>query len=1612
MSQIDDFIEKPEYSVDDFIEPSSVTPPITSAGSDRNVAAHAAILSPDPTQSITAYENIVSEKTQTGGSDTADALITNARGENMIGYQRAAAELLVDPSASEEWKRAAIGTINDPNSSLYNLRNMVATKAATQDVPTETQEASLQRGVAATAINDVLEYQRKKQAIYNKLQITADKQKTADYVSAAEGFIPMVSGYKEARINRDLAGDDWNGFKTFLSSVFMGNTVKERNEQFNKMPLAQREQMMNKVVDILSADGQTIFMPDDKDSVNLRAFMQTVESDGYTTTEQTVDNILGVLDLVGVGSMVKGGFSYLNKAGKLAAEGEDLAGAAARGNPRKPIPGSDWKSGNTSNPVTVDQEGNFSYAVGFPTGDEVLTRNVYRQQAITDVQPTALANTIKDVNPEMGRGLYHATLTDDTGEVAAGVYGTSREDAVASMVAPKPATVDGSVPNAVQHPERTSDFEFMPDADVLDFVDNSGAAWLTPAEKRVLRSSAVNDFRNAVGMVNRKEMGAVESLPDGVRFSTVYGPTDNGWSSLQDAVDQAKYALKNYGVTENEINVLVRKGEDYVPMDKKVLLSDDAQVPGDYLLQVNHTYKFDANKLEDGFEALDVRNNALDQWLPGGGKIGQGTVQSNLLDPQSMLSPKLTKGATIAGLRGAGLEQKLLGLATDYVESVKSLPRARQDKLFAKIRENNMKGQGLNYANLKAEGFTKGETESLVKWQKAQDTLYAISNRDMIKTYNARGYGLMEHPESGTRLIVRPIARTQTGERVKAYDPLTDSVVDLDSKALTDLYARNGNVARAISPVSVDGNQVEFVLNSNSVGSTYIRKIRDTDQVLNYRKGYYAVRYRNPHFIERKVVDADGNPVLDSVGREQWKAVASAADIPTAKRSIDRLTKSTGGEYRFRNDLKGEDFDNASHSVLQTGGMSSQRLRGERLEEALGDNQLLQDATHIESPIESMVHAMQSVSSRVSARDWLESAKQRFISQYGDVLPKVNGQTVYPSARSEIGEAGSKRSKMAADARTTWEYIRAMEDGYINSLDDGAKAMLNGLAEFMGHKGFGLAERAARATAEGSITSKAKGVAFSLLLATNPLRQLLIQSHQMLMLGSLFPRYTFNHLADDLLLMMTHHLGADPSPALLKVTGRSLEESRAMFKALKESNIGAGIYKHELVRESINSIVDEASKFKRASTTVGRITKPVTQAITISRKVGFDFGEYLSSSAAFLAHYDDAIKKGVKMDAAAIEDITTKSRNVVYNMDRAGALPYNHNSLAIFTQFLQVPHKALLQFTFNRGLTATQKGSILGYMIMMFGTNSIGLGNALETYARELLPDEPNYREMILSGLETVLLNKLFTQWYGEDVKLDYSSLSPLDVYGLSEFLGNVIENGPLEIFASSPAGSMVFGTNPRITTLLNTTATMVGLKDVADGMDPPSWSNLAKDAAGLFSGTSNAFKAAYAWEYGKKLGALGGYTDTNVNKVEAIAAALGLPTQDETKFRKAMDTMYKNDQEVQKDVKEVFRAVAVKMTQDGVDASQYEYASKLMGVGMAVFKGNPKALQYWNAEMRKQMTNKDYRFMDKLMQYSQWGKPEEVKKLIDNAPLDDERKRNLKAIVDYNLEYRQDTKE
>lgn len=1803
MAELDQFNVENTTSLDAFQDDTQLAPPVTNASSNQNLASHAAMLSPRPDQMADVFNTSMDEYNTQGSSPTAESVITNAKGENAQAYRRASMDFLLDANVSDDWKRNAIGRINDPNSDLYRVRAMVGTQEASKAVPGESQESADMRGVWASSINKVLDFQREKQKFYNEMQLRQDANKAATYVDIAESFIPVTYGYKQSSLANDLSGG--TALSTLWQAILPGEAKSTMVEKFNQIPFEQRAAVMQKAMDIIAEHGSTIVLPEESDQANMSIFRDMVESGEYTLTHRVADNVIGVLDSIGLLSILRAA-SKAGKAAGAAGEAADAAPLTGGGGPaRRPTWERDWREGRQAEPGVYNQDGQSSYAVA-PTSTEVDARNWHRNFATTDVQPTSPSQVIRDANPDMARRLHLAVEQDVDGTLANAAYGTSRQDAVAHDIAPQVAGVDGSVSSKVSHPEKASDFEMMVNSEILDFVDNSGAAWLTPSEKRVLRSNVVNDFQNAVGMVNRKEMTTIDALDDGVKFSSVYGPSDSGWSSLKAATDQAQYALREYGITPDAVKILVRDGDTYKPVsyddavslitpqrvrrtvdveqdtrgtgaryhgttsnldgglsgeyafsgsDKniygsgfyttdaydvargyskkgggvennvysikergdvklfnmeaplndeintilgKVLPKDldldgvtnlrevydalrsqsrdlemsradvrdafdtirdrleelgyqgfthlggkntgaaehsvniywnpqdsldisraerptrkvdtEVEIPaqkdlnGDFLLRIEHDYKFDSSTLErDGFEALDVKNNFVDRWFPGGGEGGHGTFQSSLLDPQSILNPKLTKGATIGGLRGAQLEQKLLQSIQPYVKAVKAMNKQEQGRLFDKIKEANYKGETFNYTNLRAEGFTENQITALSHWKEAQDTLYHISNRDLVKTYRTRGYGLMVDESTGTRLLVKDLPKGSVSETVAVFDPITDSVKKMDKETLARHYEAGGTVARTASPLSIDGVSVTHVLNQNKPGSTFIRSLNHTDTLLNYRKGYYAVRYKDPHFIEKRVLDEDGKPLLNASGQEMWRAVATAANIPDAKKAIERLSVTSGGEYRFRNNLKGEDFDLAEGQSMIAGGMSAQRVRGQRLEEALG-NFNVSEAAHIESPMESLIRSIASISERVSMRDYMETAKRRFVAQFDDVLPRQNGQAIYPKTRSEIGREGMKNSKMAADARSTWEYLRQLENGYINIIDDGWKASFNAVADIMGHRGFGTSEANLRSVGKAGPSQVAKATAFNLLIAANPIRQFLIQSHQVLMLGANFPRYTFMHMADDITLMSVFALGGKPSKALLKFSGRTEQEAEAMWKALSNSGISAGISKHDFVQQSLTGVADAAAAARRsvAGSVASKAYTGTGAVFRGLRKVGFDAGEWISSSASFLAHYDEAVRAGRKMSQEAIDDITTKSRNYVFNMDKAGAMPWNHNSWAIITQFIQQPYKAILQFTTNRQLTTYEKLRTATFMVMMFGTHSI-IGAApkfesiFENYMNELLPEDGVWREAILRGVESLALNTLFTKMYGEKVELDYSSISPLDSYGLFEFMSNISDKGIREIIAGTPSGSLLFGTNPRLMNLAKSLTTMMGISASKYDGDPVGWSNVAKDAAGLLSGASNAMKAAYALEYGRKIGALGGTTDSRVNSFEAIAQVLGIQTLDEKRSREIMDATWSNAEKMKQDVQLVFSQVARHMTQDGITPDQFEYVVAMSQAMMSSFKGNPVALDEFRRLMNKQAADKNYGMMNTILTQCGFMSRGDMLKLINKVPnITEEQRRNL----------------
>lgn len=1556
MAELDQFNTGASNTLEDFQTDDQLAAPVTNASSNQNIAAHVSMLSSNPGNTAGTYNTIRDEYDTLGYSPTANEVTGAAREENTQAYRRSSADFLTNPAVADEFKANALARINDPNSDLYRLRAMVGTQEAAKVNPNETQEAASMRGVWAAGINTVLEYQREKQKIYNQIQVQQDANKSATYVGMAENLVPTVSGYKTASLAQDVAGG--GTLSRIWGTILPGEATQDAVDKFNSIPFEQRAAALQKVVDMAAERGSTILLPEEKDHADFSLVRDMVETGEFGATERTIHNILGVLDVTGVLGAIK------------------MVTRAA----------------SDTNKI-MKAEGALKDAAESP-----LASNVQRQSTITDVQPTSPSQVIKDANPEMARNLHQAVEKDTTGDIANGAFGASREDAIAHNISPQVSTVDGSVTSKTSHPERNSDFAFMPDADVINWYSNSsGFSHLTLAEKAALDANVTNDFMNTFGMVARKEMSTISADGGPLNIKAVYGPADSGWSSLNDAVDKAKYALRNYGIDQDSIDILVRNGDVYKPISSdaknQLLNANNVQLKGDYLLQVNHKYNYDFLDLgAPQFSSLDVKWNFADRVSKAPGSSGEGSFTTNLFTMDSIYHPDLVKGAVVSGTRGARLEKLMHDAADSFIKGTKSLDWGRVRALDDKIKELNFKGQPLNYSSLRAEGFNQKEIEMLESWKSVQDTNWWMNNQAVVRNYQKRGYGLLEVPEAGFKKAARDLPSRSVPENTAVYDAITDTVKNLSRQEIDALYAEGKAISKMAHSMEANGVKALHVINPNAAGKGYIRQFRQDDVMLNYRHGYYAVRYKDPHFIERKVTDGSGN--------ESWEAIATAPDTVSANKYMADMTAKQGGEYRVRGDYRGGDRDRAEGQVMMSGGLSAERLRGKRLENAFGANTGMEHM-HIQSPSESLMASIRAISDRVSFQDWSDTAKARFMAHYSEVLPTVKGQQKFPRTVDEI----EGNSKLAGDARTTWEYIRAMDNGYTNRVDDLYKGVANGVATVMGDKGFGAMERAVRSASDWSPSSTAKSLVYNLYLVMSPLRQLVVQSAQSISLFAIKPTEGLKMVDDLILYSLYNARNGNISDKVLKMYGRD-RKFMDMIEDFRNSGMVDAISHNEFI-DSMKTLTANG-RSTRAAAAWDIAKSPVRTALNVSRKYGFDLGEHVNQFMAFKTFYFDKLgAKAGRATPAEVESVIHEARNFTGNFDRrAGVMPYTRASAAMVTQFLNVPHKFISLVTTNRLLSAKQKVAVASSFALMYG---VGTEDIYRLFSDEL-PDNPVLREVITQGLVSAFINNslglLFNGGKSPEISLN-GSINPIDPQGVMDMAKSLFEEGVGGMVASSPAGSLFFGSNPRVTGFLQTLGSVMGLGGKADEALPVRYGNIVTDAGNLFSGTSHAFKAMQILKYGQKLNSYGGVIADNMTTTQAVAQAFGFSTQQETNYYELMKKASELNKNMETDVKEVYKQFARRASQQDLTRDQLMYQVQVFNAAMSIYGNNPRAQQIFIGELKKSIADGDLRTFNTIMQMSEWASNAQVLELLDKALIPVEQKDNLRSIVNMNLEAR-----
>lgn len=1574
MASLEEFSSPVKPTLDELNISKDVVAPVVNKPSNLNIAAYGAAMSGQPNESIDIYRTINAELETSGKSAAADALVEQVRQKSLQLNTQALVNVLADPNISDEEKQAAALSALDVTAAQYDVRNLLSVEAAAANIPNEEPRAEMHRVDVASIITGVNEFKKQEQALLNS-ELAKEDGDTIKQIGDALGyFLPFAESKVAGSILSRMREGDAAAYGEAL--VLLGEAKMDIREMLERTPVEDRLALTQSVVNIINASS-TIVMPDGNDFAR-KDYLQTVLDQGsYDNTDRWIDNIISVLDVTAIGGVV---------------------GRVAKG----AIKG-----------TAVERRAN------------EIVGNVQRRIVKSRVQPTTLSQNYKDVNSDKARAAFDAAVIDDTEEAAQALYGASRSEAIANDVLPEIANPDGSVVAKISVPEKNLELSETPSADILDFVQNDGAIYAFNSEKAQARARAVARFENVIGMSPRKEMFQVTEQGGQVGIRAVYGPTEGGFASMQDAVNMAAWSLRESGVTKDQIKLLRRDGSSYVEIPRqeydailfeKVAAEDISgakmtisvkRKPSDILVAVDHKYDFNPGDVA-AWADTDVNYNIFDRvgLLTGSGS--QGSFQRHVLDAHSMLHPNITLGASVSVDRAAGLEKELLELGKTFAEGFNKADPNIQGAMSKIIREANDLGKEHTYAELVAAGLRDTEIQAIKDWRKYWDTIYTLENRDLAKTLKARGYMEYVDEASDTRMFAKPIHRTQTGKVGKAYDPESGEVVRLSDAQVKELYDREGTFAQLRSPMMVGDDAVEFIVTMNAPEKGYLRAITDSTQVLNYRKGYYAVHYKDPYFIVERVKDSQGNVLYE-------RAIATAGSRKDAEALASSKAANDGKVYNddffVRGDVKKVDMSSNDYWDLQSvKGRSAQRIRGKRLEEA--DTNITDPSqSNILDPVDSMILSARSIAHRASMRDMLETTKARFASQYAEFLPRGEfNQVVLPSNLKDIKyRGGPENSKKLADARTTHEYIRYLEDGYINHIDDAYKATLKNIADIAGNAGLDKVDKAARWMADRrGPSAMGKNVAFNMYLALNPLRQFIVQSHQAVQLTAINPRWIASGKAvPELTLLMAKQYGYKVPNHVLKAVGVTAKQADEMYDQFRKTGQIAAIDKQNLVR---GALLDMADQMNLGRTVAGKAWKVTTAPITWSRRLGFDAGEQVNTMTAWLAMRDLAAREGKNLSDATVQaEIAGRARNFTYNMNAAGDMPYNQNTLAAIFQFMQVPHKAMLTMTTNRVLTTSQKLRLLGFNATMYTLPPAAMIAWFGEGGLDVLPKDQEARDAIIQGFEGYTLNKLLSLATGEKSSVDWSGLSPMDMYGTMDFIHSLFTTDAGTIIASTPSGQLLFGNNPRITNFAKSAARYFNLVD--DYEDPTTYSQVALDFSKMASGFSNAYKAAYVLEYNRKYGTLGGNTNSQISTPNAIAQVFGFQSLEDAQSRYVNDKLYNNSKDFEKDIKEYYKQAKAHILSKYPGISSSEFATKVTGEAWRVWgNDNYRARQMLATELRRDLANKDARMYQKILRDNNILSSGEFESLIRAAKYDNEEQRQRALdTLDYMLKYKEE---
>lgn len=1593
----------------------------------RNQAATSAFLAGKPEQAVDSYNSMMQEG-QTGGNQILSNLQQTNQSATKDQDLSTVYSMLSDQKVPEAQKQDIIRNFGK-SAFLTDSGAALQTKLAAAPSPGESNDSENARISVAGELVKMYNARGEVQGVVNKATATQPDRTILGAVTDAAGqFLPFTSNILTSQIQKTLHPEIslLDQFRTFFTP---GTTQKNINAELNNLPPEEKIAFAHKIVDAVK-NHSAIFGSDNQ--ANAYDYMQSLTQQNYSRLDEFGTNAFAALDIVGLGGAAK---SIASGAGRIGAAIEGVGKGKAVPPRVEPSSGPQGPSQGTgafnprAQPKQAAEDVNFTDLGGagpgpgvtdvpftetqrtqpnrygpsnqLPSGTPLLTQeptslNNRRALIANGEQPPLLANPIKQieektstelavtrvnpatpgeiavhVNPGQARIIHDTATAAPNDDASLAFYGVSRDQEALNAVAPQAADATVPVLTRVADVNQQARWNFRPDDDVIGITYNGGGDEFTNTERAAIRANVVNDFESASGLHMVEGMGgeAVDLNGNTLHISATYETPTGSWSKPEDAIEQAKFALRAYGIRDDEIQLLKKDGLNHSPVELKDVAGQD----GDYKIRVNTKHLLNGSDLRPHeWESFDVKRNWGDRFGQTMSE-GRGSVNSWLIDAASQLHPTITGAAVNADYQATKLDKILLQKIKPIGDLMGSLKAPERMALEDYWKEANFRGIDFDPVDMAARGHSQDAIQATRHWRDFWDHHYFLENQDLGRQLTRGGYQVFDNGPD--KFYAKPIAKNST--ITNFYDPASSSVRGWNAGELDDLYNNGGTIAEFRRPVNIAGaptwngyNQTTTHMIVRNTPTEYLRGIRDTDSILNYKKGYFQITYKSPKFIDKVQLSPEGR-VLDR------KTVGVAGDTPTAELFRRRLAAGSTDSYVVRGDTRALNTGLDEHWDLESSaGRISQRYRGQLLEDASAPNRLGNNS-FVDNPINSAIRAANSVSNRAINGPVLEAMKERFVQQYGHLIKANENHVVkFPNALGEIGSVGEFTTKELADARTSYNKITSLQHGYVNTLDQASKAFFNYVGDTLGSHGFGGAEVAARSLGERSPQQFAKKAASDLYIALNPLRQIVIQPWQAVRLIGYNPTGVLNatNLAYDFYKY--------------KINPNFGGGSSSFIKFAEESGLLDSVDRHTLVNGSLVDLANTNSRF-------ARLGKLLYTPVEISRKVGFDAGEYANRVMHLASVYDRWERLGRNMADRHVRALASSEASALMgDMTRAGEMPVTSSTVGAAYQFMAAPHKMLLQPT-NRRLPGDVRARMFMTDAMLFGVAGatsiagwFGIDNL--TQGNKAVSDALSY------GLVGMVMNGFIQKMEPGTAGVDTSGLDPRGVDGLVSMVQNYMKGGLGTAVSKSAAGQLLTG-NRLKDALLNTSRFFSSIAEPDDN-DPVTFMSMLSSWGELSSGWSNAMKAKMMLQTQKRFDQYGKLVDENTGTLDAIAQMFGFGSKTQAEVFAISQELSSDKKGFEKEVQTHLNDIARYYQRElGAGNNDPRFISGVTGWALQVYANDPKAQEIVAKNLRFMFQSSGDALTKQIMDACDMPNPGNIHDIITKAPnITEENKQSL----------------